>query len=675
MNTLTPLTSLIALVAAPALAQGQTGATFFAPTTVHTLHLSLTQEQWDSMSPSRPQGFGPMDLEFPEVKSTVTVDGKDYVVGLRFKGNSSYMSSSRGLKRPFKIDFNKQVKGQSHEGITKLNLNNNFSDRTQIRETLAYEIFRRMGLPSPRTTLAKVGITLGGEEKSLGLYTLVQQVDSNFLKEHYGTGEGMLLKPEGARGGITYLGDDWSRYEKGYDPKGKPSATEQARLIAFAKLVHQADEATFQKEIGSFLDTEGFAKFLAATAVTSNGDNFLGMGHNFYIWLNPKTNKFVYLPWDLNMAFGGFPIGDAVHLSIKKPYGGESKLTDRLLAIPAFRAAYEKSCREGAKLMTELNALHDSVAAAAKPIMAFDPKDAGGGFGPGGPGGPGGGFPGGGRGERGGFPGGEGGGAPAPAEQVNQLLSFDKNGDGKLFKAELPERLQPLFDQADSNHDKQVTRAELEAFVASRGGGPNGGGQGGGRRGGGGPGGGGPGGPGGMGGTNDLKTFFAQRSASVLAQLDGKEEGVIPQGGFGPGGGGPGGPGGPGGFDPAQMLGTSFLQLTGAGEAPTLTAFNAAWKKGAEFCDKNHDSTLTRDELQAGISSVLGGGFGPGQFLGPQLWSALKAKDSVPMATFTATLAKWGASWDTNKDGKLTVTEVGAGLMQVLPPPDLGGGF
>ena len=539
------------------------------------------------MAPSRPNQPSKMHMEFPEIKSTVTVDGKDYVVGLRFKGNSSYMSSSRGLKRPFKVDFNQYVKGQTHQGIKKLSLNNNFADSTEIRETLAYEIFRRMGVPSPRTSLAKVTLTLEGKEQPLGLYTLAQQVDTSFLKDHFGTGDGMLLKPEGARGGITYIGEDWARYETIYSPKDKPTTQEKARLIAFAKLVHQSDEATFQKEIGNFLDTEGFAKFLAATAVTSNGDNMFAMGHNFYLWLNPKTNKFVYLPWDLNMAFGGFPIGDPIHLSVKKPYNGESKLTDRFLAIPEFRAAYNKSCREGAQIMTELNTLHDSVASAAKPIMALDPKDGGGGF----PGGPGGGQgPGGGPGGR-------------------------------------------------------------------RGGGP-----------------GGPGGGGGFGGTNDLKVFFAQRSASVIAQLEGKKEGVVPQGG-GPGGG-PGGPGGPGGgFDMAAMLGTSFLQLTGAGEAPTLTAFNDAWKKGAVFCDKNKDGKLTQEELTAGVGAVLGGGFGPGQFLGSQIWSALKAKESISVATFTATMAQWGASWDTNKDGKLNVPEVSAGLAKILPPPDFGGGF
>ena len=125
----------------------------------------------------------------------------------------------------------------------------------------------------------------------------------------------------------------------------------------------------------------------------------------------------------------------------------------------------------------------------------------------------------------------------------------------------------------------------------------------------------------------------------------------------------------------SAMIGGDFLRLTGAGETPTLAAFNDAWKKGAAFCDKNKDGKLTRDEFQAGVTAVLGDGFGPAQFLGPQLWSALKAKESLPTATFTATMAQWGASWDTNKDGKLTTSEVGVGLMKVLPPPDFGGGF
>jgi hypothetical protein len=111
------------LAAAPA-SRAQT-APLFGPTTVHKIELTLSQSEWDSMSPTRGQGDGPMNIAFPEIKSVVTIDGKNYEVGLCFKGNSSYMSSSRGFKRPFKIDLNQFVKTQSVGGQTKLNLNNN----------------------------------------------------------------------------------------------------------------------------------------------------------------------------------------------------------------------------------------------------------------------------------------------------------------------------------------------------------------------------------------------------------------------------------------------------------------------------------------------------------------------------------------------------------------------
>lgn len=51
---------------------------------------------------------------------------------------------------------------------------------------------------------------------------------------------------------------------------------------------------------------------------------------------------------------------------------------------------------------------------------------------------------------------------PSPDELVTTLMGFDKNGDGKLTKAELPERMQGLFDRSDSNKDGVLTAAELK---------------------------------------------------------------------------------------------------------------------------------------------------------------------------------------------------------------------
>lgn len=123
--------------------------------------------------------------------------------------------------------------------------------------------------------------------------------------------------------------------------------------------------------------------------------------------------------------------------------------------------------------------------------------------GPGGFGGPGGGFggPGGGPGGQGRGPGGFGGGDMGP-ELMARLMENDKNGDGKLSKDELPERMQRILERVDADKDGFASKEELSKMVASaagmrgegqrgegqrggeRGEGPRGGGEGEGRRGG-----------------------------------------------------------------------------------------------------------------------------------------------------------------------------------------------
>ncbi len=293
----------------------------------------------------RGSGFG---IEFPWVRADFTAEGKTYKdVGLRFKGNAGYMASAGGLKRPFKIDFNRFVAGQQFHGLKMVSLNANAMDPTRLREALSYAVFREAGVPAPRTAFVRLYVTIPGmhEKEFAGLYTLVENVDKTFLKDRFQTSKGLLLKPQGARG-FEYLGEDWRQYEDRYRPKTDPNARTRRRLIEFAKLVNNADDNEFRKEIGSYLDVDEFLRFLAAMVLLSNLDSPLAMPQNYYLHIHPTTLQVVFLPWDLDLSFGSWPMGGTPEqqsdLSISHPHTGQNRLIERLLAIKEYDGAYRQ---------------------------------------------------------------------------------------------------------------------------------------------------------------------------------------------------------------------------------------------------------------------------------------------------------------------------------------------
>lgn len=71
-------------------------------------------------------------------------------VGLRFKGNGTFIEARTSGHYSFKIDFNEFDPDQEFLGLTKINLQNKVSDPTMLREALSYELFREAGIPCPR---------------------------------------------------------------------------------------------------------------------------------------------------------------------------------------------------------------------------------------------------------------------------------------------------------------------------------------------------------------------------------------------------------------------------------------------------------------------------------------------------------------------------------------------
>jgi spore coat protein CotH len=332
---------------------------FFGVSKIHTFELTISAEDFARMPPpngrggrglggGRVPGLPDDESGYPKVPAALRFDGKDWGrLTIRYKGNSSYRGAPGALKRSLKLDFDEPDKTHVFFGMPKLNLNNNAFDPSQMREALAYDVFRRAGVPAPRTAFAKVYITVPGqyERQYAGLFTAIEQIDQTFFSSRWGQRVGMLVKPEGLRG-MPDLGEDWKRYESAYASKVTATPADAARFIAFVQFVGHATDDEFAKQIGDYVDVEEFLRFLAAEVVIVNTDSPLGMNHNYWITVQPKTHKVVWLPWDMNMAFGGFRSGD-IDLSLRSPSApGMIPLADRLLASPQWQRRYNEILRE-----------------------------------------------------------------------------------------------------------------------------------------------------------------------------------------------------------------------------------------------------------------------------------------------------------------------------------------
>jgi hypothetical protein len=152
-------------------------------------------------------------------------------------------------------------------------------------------------VPASRTAYAKVFVTVPGthDKQYFGLYSLVEDVGKEFIEEKLAVKKGALFKPV-TPNLFDDLGDDWKNYKQTYDPKGEPTNEQKERVITFAKVVTKADDAEFAQKLPEFLDLDNFARYMALTTWLVDMDGILGVGQNYYLYLHPKTHKFMFFP-------------------------------------------------------------------------------------------------------------------------------------------------------------------------------------------------------------------------------------------------------------------------------------------------------------------------------------------------------------------------------------------
>jgi len=349
------------------------GDRIFGLTNLHKIRLSVSAAEWAVLQTSTARGSGVIGGSnylaadgrlihagsgfggyFPWVKADLRVDGLEFkAVGLRYKGNFSFTSSSASapLFANFKMKIDTHGTRGSWDGEKTFNFHAGVIDTSKMRDAIAYHVFRAAGVPAPRTAFAELVFTVPGiyNEVSAGLFTIVEDVNRKFLERVLPPGTGLLMKPEGMRGGMQSLGDTWAPYVPTLRPDRDATPAEQARVMAFGALISQPDVARFRAGIGSFIDVDAFLRFIAVHALIVNNDSYLRGGHNFYIYLDPSSNKFQFIPWDQDLSLGARPGGQGslgAQVDVLRPFTGDQPLLYWLLDDPAVAARYRDIIRE-----------------------------------------------------------------------------------------------------------------------------------------------------------------------------------------------------------------------------------------------------------------------------------------------------------------------------------------
>lgn len=336
-------------------------AQVFDDTQVKRFDFVVTPERWQNMLDDMTatygdfgQSGGPGLLETDEdpvfVPADVYYNGTQwYRVGIRFKGNSTLQGSwSQGiLKLSFKLDFDEfeddypQIDNQRFYGFKKFSLKNNYSDRSQLREKVAADVFANAGLAVSHTAFYTLYVDHGNGPEYFGLYTLVEEVDGEVLDTQFVSDDGNLYKPEDF--GASFV--DGSFNEEYFEKKTNEDDEDWSDVLALFAALHDdtatTDPATWRANLESVFDVDGFLKYLAVNGIIQNWDTYGRMTHNYYLYNNPETSQLTWIPWDNNEALQTGKQGGALALDFANLEADSWPLIEKLYADEIYKARYD----------------------------------------------------------------------------------------------------------------------------------------------------------------------------------------------------------------------------------------------------------------------------------------------------------------------------------------------
>ena len=331
------------------------------------VQITIDSKDWDSIRYQSRNFFealnesrqhAPIDHPYTYVEASVLIDGVEFPqVGIRKKG---FIGSQNSTRPSIKVKLNHVDKEGQIDGLTNLTFNNNQQDVSLISQFMGYGLFNAAGIPAPRCAYANV--TVNGQD--LGIYAHVERIHRPFLKREFGNDDGVLYE-----GTVVDFYPGWLgsfEHKLGSDEVGRK------KIQKLIDVLNNPND-NIESLIGELVDLESFYVFWAMEGLLGFWDGYSGNRNNFFIYLNPKTDKFHFIPWGADSMFERYsPIRDDRRdpVSVKT----QGLISNRLYQLKSGRQRYQNALEEimaqnwsGTALLAETKRIQ----ALVKPYLAI----------------------------------------------------------------------------------------------------------------------------------------------------------------------------------------------------------------------------------------------------------------------------------------------------------------
>jgi spore coat protein H len=227
-------------------------------------------------------------------------------VGLRLKGNSTlHWAWNLGVyKLPFRLKFDAldevypEAWNQHFYGFKDVSMSANVFDETMVRERMANDLYRAMGVAAARTASYRVYIDIGSGLEYNGMYTMIELPDDTMVQDQFGESSGNLYKPESNL--AAFRKEEFAR-------QNNQASTDYSDVEAVIAAINntalqKSNPAQWRANLEATFNVDGFLKWLAVSNAIASWDAYGYIAHNYFLY-NHSVKKITWIPWDQDLSF------------------------------------------------------------------------------------------------------------------------------------------------------------------------------------------------------------------------------------------------------------------------------------------------------------------------------------------------------------------------------------